>query len=366
MWRRVFRVPIPLFLTALFSTALLAAACGSDGSDSTSTTGDTGHDEVTITLVTHDSFLVTEELLTQFAADTGITVELLPAGDAGEALNMSILSKGNPLGDVFFGVDNTFLSRALDAEIFTAYPSPLLEEIPDEFELDSSHRLLPVDFGDVCLNYDVAHFAATEGPPVELSDLLEDRFAETLVVENPATSSPGLAFVFATIDEFGETGDYTWLDYWADLRDNGVAVRKGWLEAYRGDFTVGGGGDRPLVVSYASSPPAEVMFADPPITEAPTAVVTSSCFRQIEFVGVLEGTEHEAAAQALVDFLLSVPLQEDIPLNMFVFPTNENAAIPPEFIEHTIVPTDSRTLDPAAIEANRERWIEEWTEAVLR
>ncbi len=365
---RAFRVVV-----ALLATATLAAACGSDGDDTTlvsdGATETTAMAEdagpVTVTLVSHDSFFVTEDLLLQFREETGITVELLPAGDAGEALNQSILSKGNPLGDVFFGVDNTFLSRAVNAGIFRPYESPLLSEIPDELELDSTYQLLPVDFGDVCLNYDVAAYSDV-APPADLADLTEAAYEGQLVVQNPATSSPGLAFLLATIEEFGEEDDYTWKDFWADLRANDVAVQAGWSEAYYGDFTVGGGGDRPLVVSYASSPPAEVIFADPPVDEAPTAVVEASCFRQVEFVGVLDGTDHEGAARELVDFLLSVPLQEDIPLNMFVFPANENAAIPQEFIDHTVVPTNSKALDPEAIEANRERWIEEWTEIVLR
>lgn len=355
---------------AVVAIAILLAACGSDTADSdpsadAAVTTAAAPDPVSITLVSHDSFFVTEALLTEFTAETGISVELLAAGDAGEALNQSILSAGNPLGDVFFGVDNTFLSRAIDGDIFLPYESPLLAEIPDELELDPEHRLLPVDFGDVCLNYDKSAYETTP-PPTELADLTDASYRGQLVIQNPATSSPGLAFLLATIEEFGEDGAYTWKDYWADLRDNDVAIHAGWSEAYYGDFTVGGGGDRPLVVSYASSPPAEVIFADPPITEAPTAVVEASCFRQIEFIGILDGTEDEAAAQVLVDFLLSVPLQEDIPLNMFVFPANENAAIPPEFVEHTVVPAESKALAPAVIDANRDRWIEEWTEIVLR
>jgi thiamine transport system substrate-binding protein len=363
-------------LAILAALAMFAAACGSDtpaadtAVSETSTTNSSVPDAsrpaepVTITLVTHDSFVVSEDLLNGFLADTGITVELLPAGDAGEALNQSILSAGNPLGDVFFGVDNTFLSRALDADIFVPYESPLLASIPDELELDPEHRLLPADFGDVCLNYDKSAFA--DGAPEGLADLAEASFHGQLVVQNPATSSPGLAFLLATIVEFGEEGDYTWQDYWTDLRANDVSIQAGWSEAYYGDFTVGGGGDRPIVVSYASSPPAEVIFAEEPMSEAPTAVIESSCFRQIEFVGVLAGTEHEDAARQLVDFLLSVPLQEDIPLNMFVFPANSEAALPQEFLDHTVIPTNSKSLDPKEIEANRERWIEEWTEIALR
>ena len=182
------------------------------------------------------------------------------------------------------------------------------------------------------------------------------------MVENPATSSPGLAFLLATVAEFGVDG---WQDYWRDLAANDVAVQPGWSEAYYGDFTVAGGGDRPLVVSYASSPPAEVIFADPPVQEAPTGVIEASCFGQIEFAGILRGTGEEEAARRLVDFLLSRPLQEDIPLSMFVFPANETAALPPEFVEHTVVPTQPLSVPADVIGANRDAWIEEWNEIVV-
>ncbi len=185
-------------------------------------------------------------------------------------------------------------------------------------------------------------------------------------MENPATSSPGLAFLLATIAEFGETGAYTWKDFWSDLQANDVAVTSGWEEAYYSVFSGGSGeGDRPLVVSYASSPPAEVIFATEPLTEAPTGVITAGCFRQIEFAGILEGTEHEALAGQFIDYMLSREFQEDIPLNMFVFPANAEASLPPEFVEHTTIPEQPASLDPQAIGENRERWITEWTEIVL-
>jgi thiamine transport system substrate-binding protein len=245
----------------------------------------------------------------------------------------------------------------------------LLAEIPDRFELDASNHLLPVDFGDVCLNYDVGYFAENElAPPESLEVLVEPEYGGLLVTENPATSSPGLAFMLATIGHFGTEGDYTWINYWSDLRDNGVLVTNDWTEAYYGQFTVASDGNRPLVVSYASSPPAEVIFADPPVDRAPSASVTApdTCFRQIEFVGILQGTEKREAAEALVDFMLSERFQEDIPLNMFVFPVNENAELPPEFIEWAEIPGTPATVSPEAIDANREEWIQRWTDTVLR
>ena len=224
-------------------------------------------DEETVVLLTHDSFAISEEVLQSFEELSGIQVEILRSGDAGQMVNQAILSKSHPLGDVLYGVDNTFLSRALDAEIFAAYKSPALDGVREEFIPDGPIRATPVDFGDVCLNYDLAYFAEHEIPlPENLRDLTEPDYEGLLVVENAATSSPGLAFLLATIAAFGEAGDFTYLDYWQALADNDVLVVAGWSDAYFGEFTVGsqGVGDRPLVVSYASSPPAEVVYSDDP------------------------------------------------------------------------------------------------------
>lgn len=316
-------------------------------------------------LMTHDSFSISQEVLQAFENESGLTVELLPSGDTGAALNQAILSKDDPLADVFFGIDNTFLSRALNAGIFEPYDSPALNQIPDQFQLDPQNRLLPVDYGDVCLNYDKAWFAEKGlAPPSSLEDLIRPEYANLLVVENPATSSPGLAFLLASIAHFQDA----YLDFWTDLRANGVLVTDGWEEAYWGEFSAASEGDRPIVVSYASSPPAEVYYAEKEMTEAPTASVLAdeSCFRQIEFVGILAGTDQREAAEKLVDFMLGRQFQEDIPLQMFVFPVNPDAQIPDLFVQFAETPARPATMAPAEIEANRELWIEAWTEVVLR
>lgn len=321
---------------------------------------------VTLRLMTHDSFSVSEAVLAQFTAETGINVEVFPAGDGGAVLNQAILAKSDPLADLLFGVDNTFLSRALDNDIFLPYTSALLAQIPTDLQLDGQHRALPVDYGDVCLNYDKAWFAANNlQPPQNLADLLEPEYQGLTAVQNPATSTPGLAFLLATVATYGEDG---YQDFWRALRTNDVLVTSGWEEAYYGHFTAASDGDRPIVVSYASSPAAEVIFATELLTAAPTASVVGdgACFRQIEFVGILRGTKHEAAARQLVDFMLSKPFQEDVPLQMFVFPANETAVLPPEFVQYSAIPANPATLDPATIAANRERWIEAWTEVMLR
>ncbi len=322
-----------------------------------------------LTVVSHDSFTYSEDVMAQFEAQTGITVQVLRSGDAGTMVNQSILSKENPLGDVMYGVDNTFLTRALDNDLFIPYESPLLADIPDEFKLDTENRVTPIDYGDVCLNYDLSYFADNDlALPTSLEDLTKPEYEGLLVVENPAVSSPGLAFLLATIDHFGEDGAYIYLDYWADLVKNDVYVSDDWSDAYYAQFSGASDGTRPLVVSYASSPLAEVYFADPPVDSAPTGsiVADDTCFRQIEFAGILKGTQNEEAAQQFIDFLLSTDFQEDMPLQMFVFPVSPEAQLPDVFTEYAAIPEHPVETDIATIDANREQWIQAWTETVLR
>ena len=344
------------------SALVLVAACSSNNSNGTGGSAEAGD---TVTLVTHDSFAVSKSVLKAFTQQTGIKVKVLKNGDAGAALNQAILTKDNPLGDAFFGVDNTFLSRALKAGIFVPYTAKGLDRVHEELQLDDQNRVTPVDYGDVCLNYDKQWFADKNlAVPHTLDDLTDPAYKDRLVVENPATSSPGLAFLLATVAKFGVNG---WKSYWTKLRDNGVKVVDGWEQAYDTEFSAGSGhGDFPLVVSYASSPPAEVYYADPTPPTAPTAALLDTCFRQVELAGVLKGAEHPKAAQELIDFMLAEKFQADIPLQMFVFPAREGTPLPSVFTKYAEVPKHPFTLPPSEIGAKRDEWIEQWTNTVLR
>jgi thiamine transport system substrate-binding protein len=348
---------------------LVLAGCGPATPAATATPAvtPTASGPRTLTVMTHDSFAMSEDLKTAFEQEHNVTLQFLASGDVGEALGKAILSAGQPLADVFYGVDNTFLSRALNENIFEPYASPLLSDIPAEFKLDDQNRALPVDYGDVCLNYDKAYFAEHSiAPPANLEDLLKPEYKDLTVVENPATSSPGLAFLLATVGHFGEAG---YLDYWTALRGNGVEVVNDWETAYYTEFSGSSGqGPRPIVVSYGSSPPFEVIYAETPPADAPTGAVTGagSCFRQIEFVGILAGTPNRDLAEAWVDYMLSTAFQEDMPLQMYVFPVNQNAKLDETFQKYLAVPDAPATVDPQAIADKREAWIEAWTTAVLR
>ena len=320
----------------------------------------------TLAVMTHDSFTMSEAVKTAFENANNVNIIFLQSGDAGAVLNKAILTKDAPLADVIFGVDNTFLSRALEAGIFDTYDSPVLQEIPDEFKLDSSNRVLPVDYGDVCINYDKAYFAENNLPvPQSLEDLTKPEYKGLLVVENPATSSTGLAFLMATISHYGEE----FMDYWRALKENDVVVVDGWESAYYTNFSGSSGkGPQPMVVSYGTSPVAEVFFAETPLNDAPTASIIGpdTCFRQIEYVGILKGAKQRALAEKFVDFMLGKQFQEDMPLQMFVYPVNPNAELPEEFIKYAQIPEQPASLPPNEIAANRDRWIQEWTDIVLK
>ncbi|HDD61728.1 MAG: thiamine ABC transporter substrate-binding protein [Chloroflexota bacterium] len=320
---------------------------------------------IVLTVMTHDSFAVSESVVAFFEMQNNVDVQFLEVGDTGTAVNKAALSKENPLADVFYGVDNTFLSRALNEDIFEVYQSPILKEIDPVFVLDKSFRALPVDFGDVCLNYQKSYFIENNlAAPDSLEDLIDPDYEGLLTVQNPATSSPGLAFLMTTIGYYGEDG---YLEYWDKLVANGVNIVNDWETAYYSAFSQAGGTD-PIVVSYGSSPPFEVLFAEEPLDDAPTAAVTSpgTCFRQIEFVGILNGTPNRELAEKWIDYMLSPEFQEDIPLNMYVFPVNDNAVLEETFRKYLEVPEVTADISPDMIAANREKWINDWTEAVLR
>ena len=247
------------------------------------------------------------------------------------------------------------------------YESALLSKVPKEFRLDDTNHVTPVDYGYVNLNYDKA-FLEENGlePPSSLEELTGADWKGRLVVENPSTSSPGLAFLIATVSYFGEDDDYDYLDFWADLRANDVAVKDGWSDAYYTDFSHYGG-DRPLVVSYATSPAAEVFFSEGKYEVPPTGnvLVDKATFLQIEGIAILDGARNVKLAQKFVDFALDKAFQEDIPGRMFVYAVNKEAALP-DFFKFSEVPTEPADIGPETIDRQRESWIDAWTKVVLR
>lgn len=374
------RIPLrmPLRLVAVAAVlALAAGACSSGGGDdATQPTDDPAG--TTVRVVTHDSFDVSPEVLAAFEQSTGITVELLAGGDAVSVVNQAILSAGNPVADVLFGIDNTQLAAAFDAGLFVPYEPADASALRDDVGVDAQWRVTPVDVGDVCVNYDRAYFdAAGLAPPSSMADLADPAYAGLLVVQNPATSSPGLAFLAASVAAFGDGPDAPgggYAAWWQALADNGVEVADGWEQAYYGRFSGGSGeGDRPLVVSYATSPPAEVFYADgfdaddvstwP--AQSPTGVATGTCWRQVEYAGILAGAANQPAARAVIDFLVSESFQADVPLRMFVQPARAGVAVPEVFTRYSVEPGTVWSLDPGVVADGRDDWVRTWRQVVL-
>jgi thiamine transport system substrate-binding protein len=337
------------FATLATVAAITLGACGGIGAQR----------PTTLKLLAHDSFAggVTDETFAAFTDETDIDVEVISGGDAGAMVNQAALTAGNPIADVMFGVDDTFLSRAIDADVFMSYRSARIDEVESSLA-PTSGVVTPIDFGDVCLNYDKGWFAQNDVEvPTSLDQLRSGQYPALTTVESPATSSPGLAFLLATIDFYGEDG---WEDFWRDMKEGGVTVVPDWDTAYYSEFTPYGG-DSPIVLSYASSPPAEVIYATAPLTEAPTGVIEAGCYRQVEYAGVLAGTDFPDSAGELIDFMLSPDFQKTIPLTWFVFPANANTELPDEFVRYTTLPTKPARLDAQDIANNRDGWIGDWT-----
>ncbi|MTD12915.1 thiamine ABC transporter substrate-binding protein [Nakamurella sp. YIM 132087] len=375
----------PVLAAALAGILLLATGCGSGsepaGSTGTSTdtavsssaagsgsSGTPGTEVATgeVVLITHDSFNVDEQVLADFEKSSGLTVTLLAQGDAGAVTNKLVLTKDNPLGDAVFGIDNTFASRALEAGVLDPYTSPEAGNGSDEHGLgagDPDHRLTAVDYGDVCVNVDHTWFTDKGlAEPTTYEQLADPAYKDLLVVESPATSSPGLAFLLGTVAHFGADG---WQDYWTSLKANGVKVTSGWEDAYGVDFSGSSGkGARPLVVSYASSPPYEVPADAAAGTPAPTGALLDTCFRQVEYAGVLTGAKNPAGARKVIDFLLSQEFQTSLPEQMYVYPVDTAVDLPASWTEYAPPATDPATVDPAEIATNREDWVQTWSDLV--
>jgi len=318
--------------------------------------------EQAVRMLTHDSFVLSDQLITQLKEDTGITLEIVSVGDAGSMVAGAILASGNPTGDLLFGVDNTLLARALEADTFASYESPELANVLPALR-PGTQAVTPIDYGDVCINIDDRWFAERDVvTPTTLEDLIDPTYKGMLVVQDPATSSPGLAFLLSTIARFGDD----WPNYWRALRDNDVQVSGSWSDAYFGAFSHSGG-DRPLVVSYATSPPAEIVYAEEPKPETvSTSVMVDGCYRQIEYAGVLRGAANPEGARQVIDWLLSAPVQADIPLNMFVFPAREGVALPQVFVDFAADVPDPLQLPPDVVSANLNEWLVTWGEVMGR
>jgi len=352
-------------LTLLLPLALAGTGCSlistGDG-ESAAPPPESGEMPGTVVLVTHESFNLPKRLVRQFEEESGLDLEVRASGDAGELTTKLAVTRDNPIGDVAFGVDNSFASRALEEDVFDRLGVTLPAGV-EEYVVpaDAGERLAPMDVGHVCVNVDTAWFAERDlDPPATLDDLADPAYEGLFVTPSALSSSPGLAFLLTTVAAYGED----WPGYWEDLLANDTLVVDGWSDAYYGDFTQGGeGGERPIVLSYDSSPAFTVPQGS---DESSTAALLDTCFRQVEYAGVLAGAANPDGGRVLVEFLLSPAVQAALPESMYVFPVRDDVELPAEWAEHAEQPADPYVVDPAEIAANRDAWLQEWRDLVTR
>lgn len=319
----------------LLALVLILAGCGAGP-------GGDASDAKSITVATHDSWAMDKAVLAKFTKRTGIRVKIQPQGDAGVLTNRLVLTKDSPLADGFYGIDNTFASRATGAGIVDG-------------------KLTPIDYSDVCVNVDTTWFAKRKlAPPASLDDLTEPAYRDLFVTPGATTSSPGLAFLLATIAAKG-TG---WQDYWKKLMANGAKITVDWSNAYEVDFTAGGGnGDRPVVLSYSSSPPFTVPKGG---TRPTTRALLDTCFRQTEYAGVLAGADNPSGMRKFVEFMRGEDFQAALPDNMYVYPVSKGVSLPAAWAKYAPVSPKPLTVGADAITENRTDWLREWRDLTSR
>lgn len=354
---------VALLCAFALSTGLTGCSLiGSEEPESVSTNGTLGGETGgPVVLVTHESFHLPKTLVRAFEEESGYDLEVRAAGDAGALTTKLVLTADNPTGDVAFGVDNTFASRALDEGVFAESGVDLPAGAEDFALPGDDGRLVPVDNGNVCVNVDDTWFADHDlAPPETLEDLTEPEYAGLFVTSSALSSSPGMAFLLSTVAEYGDD----WPAYWERLMANGTLVVDGWTEAYFSEFTQGGEkGTRPIVLSYDSSPAFTVPDG---ADESTTSALLDTCFEQVEYAGVLAGAENPAGAKALVEFMLTDEVQAALPESMYVFPVVDGVELPETWASYAQQPTDAHEVDPDEIAANRDTWLEEWRDITTR
>lgn len=351
--------PAIVGVTALVATALTLSACAPANPTDASSAPSTD-----VTLIVHNSF-PNEEFAAAASAATGYTVSVVSAGDGGELSAQLVLTKGAPVADVFFGVDNVFATRLIDNDVVESFvpAQPLTGRIADLAaqlgSVDAGYPMVPIDVGATCINIDPQWFADRGiAEPTSYDDLADEQYRGLSVLLDPTMSSTGASFLIGTVAAFGEEGA---ADYWQRLSANGPRLEQGWSDAYYGHFTQGGAdGTFPIVVSYSSSP-AWTLTEDG--AASTTTALLDTCSTQVEYAGLLKGAANPEGAQAVLKYLLSGDFQDTIADSMYMYPAAESAYVPADWQRFAPLPTAPHDLTPAEISAGLADWLKAWSTA---
>jgi thiamine transport system substrate-binding protein len=291
-------------------------------------------------------------IVEHFEIEYNVTATLERFQDTGAVYNQVWVERSNPQADVVIGLDNTYVGRALEGQLFQAYRPEGADRIREDIILDPEYRLTPFDWGHIVLNYDSE---ALPDPPSTWEELLDPRLRESIVLMNPATSSPGRNFLLLTIAEHGEDG---YLDFWEQIRPNILTITAGWSEGY-GLYTQG---EAPIALSYETSPAYHIEYED--TTRYKNLILDGKGYGQVEVAGITSGAPNLANAKRLMDFILTNRFQQEIPLNQFMYPAVDGVALPAAFEQ--LEKADETVFIPVdRVDANFEQWLSDW-QAVMQ
>lgn len=305
-----------------------------------------------VTLIVHNSF-PGEEFEKAASEATGYDVKVITSAGGQELTTTLSLTKGAPLADAFFGIDNIFASRIADESIVQPYLPQDLSPRTEEHLYDAAGTMVPVTLGATCLNIDRLWFAENSvAEPESYADLIKEEYRGLTVLLDPTSSTTGASFFIGTVAKFGFESA---LDYWEELLANDARIEQGWSEAYYSQFSAASpDGKYPIVVSYSSSP---AYTLNDEATDSATAAVLTTCSSTVEYAGILAGGKNPVGAEAVIDYLLSVDFQDTIADSMYVYPILETAYVPTEWQEFAPLPEQPNDVEPGVIGTQREAWL---------
>jgi len=289
-----------------------------------------------------------------------VDVQFVATGDARMMLTKLLTEReaGRPGADVFVGVGSVDLSMARGEDLFvplTGEDIPNLASVREDLLIDPTNSLIPYEHSYVTLVYD-SQVLAVEDVPLTFEQLLDPKYKKMLILEDPRTSSVGLAFLLWTIHQYGDPG---YLDYWRKLLPNVLTITQGWSAAY--DLFLAR--EAPIVVSFSTDTAYSVI--EEGSARYKVMLLNSQGYRSIYLMGIVKGTKQQGLCKELLDFVLSPEVQERISTTEWMFPANRKTLLPVLFYQNAVFPPDPVMVPSERIGENLDRWLLEWAGIIV-
>ncbi len=353
-----------LFVLSLLLTAPLAGCLDFSSED----------EPPVVRILTYDITGFSDEMLSTFTNQTGFEIELVKADDAGGILEQLLQTQDAPQVDLAIGLDNTYLQTALDAELLQEHSTDVSGLSSAALEPYNGPFAVPFDRGDVCLNYDESRVDGENlSVPTSLWDLTEPEWDGLAAFPSPLTSSPGRAFMTATVDYFenDDNGTTDAFDWWEAMAENGAIFTSGWTEAYEihysggyGEWVEGHIGDAAMTVSYCHSPGVEAYYSSN-WTKSTSLTLPRATFHQVEYAAVVAGASEIDGANAFLAYLLSEDVNRNMPENNLMQSVLVDATWPETdgYAHHTDTPELNAEITTQRIGQDMDGWLSSWQDA---